>query len=121
LSKLPIFNWFFSQGDVLMTVNTHSDGVSVPSHVRQQEIVDFIVGVKPTPKLVAGDEGVTASMKFSGAIHECHFPWSSIVQMSVQDAVIQFRNPAAFNTKFEPTQPQESQARKKRGNLRIVK
>ena len=120
LSKLPVFEWFYPLGDVMVTVSTQVDGVDVPSSLRQQEIVDFILGEIPTPKLVADDNGVSAPMRFAGSLYSCYFPWDSIIQMSGQDAVMQFRNPMPAKSDYgmKPTQVAN---KKKRGNLKVVK
>jgi len=121
LSKLPVFEWFFNQGDVLITVNTHVDQVDIPPNLRNQEIVDFILGPTPTPKMTMDERGVTASMRFSGALYACYFPWTAIIQMSGQDAVIQFRNPLQAGEKSRGALDEETSQGKKRANLRLVK
>lgn len=120
MNKLPIFEWFFALGDVLVTVNTRSEGVDIPKTLDQQEMVDFIFGENPTPKVEADEYGVSAPMRFSGSLYPCYFPWSSIVQMSGRDAVIQFRNAETSSEAETPAKP-EKHAKKNRGNLRIVK
>jgi len=122
MNKLAIFESFYSAGDVLVTLNTNTDGLDIPSNLRSQEIVDFILGQTPTPKLTADDHGVSTPMRFSGSLYNCYFPWSAIVQMSGQDAVIQFRNPDLSKTS-QPAKkvPQESSVGGKRANLRLVK
>lgn len=130
MNKLPIFEWFASQGDVLVTVNTQFENVDIPGHLKRQELVDFILGETPTPKMSVDEHGVHAPMRFSGALFNCYFPWNSVVQMSSEDAVIQFRNTT------EPDAPakKESSAgsgkvakrsnpenRKERPNLRLIK
>lgn len=120
MNKLPIFEWFFALGDVLVTVNTKSEGVDIPKNLGQQEMVDFIFGENPTPKVEADEYGVSAPMRFSGSLYPCYFPWSSIVQMSGKDAVIQFRN-SDISAEPETPAPQKKQGKKNRGNLRIVK
>lgn len=124
MSKLPIFQWFAARGDVLISVNTGADGVDIPYHLRSQEIVDFILGPNPTPKMAADQEGIKASMRFAGKVYACRFPWDSIIQMSGHDAVIQFR---ATQSKPRGNGPGEKSGEKKRKepekrpNLRIVK
>ncbi|MGK7346733.1 MAG: hypothetical protein ACNS63_13085 [Candidatus Nitrospinota bacterium M3_3B_026] len=124
MSKLPIFQWFADRGDVLISVNTLTEGVDIPTHLKSQEIVDFILGVNPTPKMTAGQEGIKASMRFAGKVYTCRFPWDSIIQMSGHDAVIQFRSSQPQTQGREPGQNSGAKKRqkpKKRPNLRIVK
>lgn len=121
MSKLPIFEWFLSRGDVLISVNTRVDAVDVPPHLKRQEIVDFILGAVPTPKLSTGPEGIDASMRFAGKVYSCHFPWDSILQMSGHDAVIQFRNPLMEETPPENKNREKQGQKKTRPNLRVIK
>ncbi|VAX18866.1 hypothetical protein MNBD_NITROSPINAE03-230 [hydrothermal vent metagenome] len=120
MNKLPIFEWFYPQGDVMVTVNTHITGVDIPPDLRQQEIVDFILGDKPTPKLTADGVGISAPMRFHGSLYSCYFPWACVLQMSGQEAVMQFRNPTPVKGDFG-VQPKQAANKKRRGNLRVVK
>lgn len=120
LNKLPVFEWLYPLGDVMVTVSTQVDSVDVPASLRSQEIVDFILGEKPTPKLVADNNGVSAPMRFSGSLYSCYFPWDSIIQMSGQDVVMQFRNPIPIKSGYG-VKPTQVANKKKRGNLKIVK
>lgn len=121
MNKLPVFEWFAAQGDVLVTVNTSVAGVDIPARLRQQEVVDFILGETPTPKMTADERGVSAAMRFGGALHECHFPWEAIIQMSGQDSVIQFRNPTAATGTEPRPRPAPAAPKKKKPDLRLVK
>jgi len=120
LNKLPIFEWFYPQGDIMVTVNTNITGVDIPSDLRQQEVVDFVLGDKPTPKLTADGAGINAPMRFSGSLYSCYFPWDCVMQMSGQEAVMQFRNPIPVKGDFG-AQPKLAANKKRRGNLRVVK
>ncbi|VAX24315.1 hypothetical protein MNBD_NITROSPINAE02-123 [hydrothermal vent metagenome] len=121
MDKLPIFEWFLEYGDVLITVSAKLDSVDIPQHLKEQDVVDFILGPAPTPKMVIEKKGVKTPMRFSGAIHNCFFPWESIIQMSAQDAVIQFRNtdgvPKHVNQNKEP----QLKPKKDKTHLRIIK
>ncbi len=121
MNKLAIFEWFYSTGDVLITLNTHADGLDIPPNLRSQEMVDFILGEIPTPKITADAHGISTPMRFSGSLYNCYFPWSAIVQMSGQDAVIQFRNPDLSKASQPEKAPIERPAGKKRANLRLVR
>ena len=126
VNKVPVFEWFYGHGDVLVSVNTALDNVDVPVTLKRQEVVDFILGAAPTPKLSFNEEGIKTPMRFSGKLHECYFPWESIVQMSSQDAVIQFRNKHADIEKAATASATKQAKTKKakkagRANLRIVK
>ncbi len=116
VDKIPIFEWFLSSGDVLITVDTTFDGVDIPAHLNRQDSIDFILGATPTPKLSTETGGVKVPMRFSGALYSCYFPWGSIVQMSSQDAVIQFRS-APFAKDVKPSR----NMKKTKPNLRLVK
>jgi len=109
LNKLPIFEWFYPQGDVMVTVNTNITGVDIPSDLRQQEIVDFVLGDKPTPKLTADGVGISAPMRFSGSLYSCYFPWDCVMQMSGQEAVMQFRNPVPVKAETSGQQKKAGQ------------
>lgn len=123
MNKVPVFEWFYAQGDVLVTVNTALETVDVPANLKRQEMVDFILGEVPTPKLSFGEDGIRSSMRFSGKLHNCYFPWESIIQISSQDAVIQFRNNHAQPDQPVDTSQMKHAKRKKTGrpNLRVVK
>tara|TARA_B100000959_G_scaffold123970_1_gene130155 strand:- start:46136 stop:46525 length:390 start_codon:yes stop_codon:yes gene_type:complete len=126
-NRLPLFDWFYAQGDVLVTVSLNTEGVEVPKDLRQEEFADFVLGESPTPKLIADDVGVSASMRFSGALYSCYFPWTSIVQMSGTDAAVQFRNPLLTDTppdskEMHKCHNRNQHSRKKsKPNLRLVK
>ncbi len=120
MNKLPVFEWFFPLGDIMVTVNTRVEGVDIPPKLRQQEIVDFILGEIPTPKLKTDKNGITAPMRFSSSLYSCYFPWNSIIQMSGPDAVMQFRNPIPLEGNYG-AKPALAANKKKRGNLRVVK
>lgn len=87
---LPVFDWFYGHGDIMLTIRTKAPGVEVPVDLRANEFVDFIIGVKPTPKLQYDKFSITAPMRFSQKLYKCVFPWQSIVRISSDKAVIQF-------------------------------
>ena len=121
MSKLPVFEWFVSRGDVLISVNTSVSGVDIPSHFMKQEVVDFILGAMPTPKMSVNEDGIDASMRFSGSVRQCHFPWDSIVQMSGHDAVIQFRNTHLAPPAADENGRKQASRAKEKPNLRLIK
>jgi len=119
VNKLPIFEWFWTQGDILVTVNTKTPGVDVPEFLRQKELVDFIMGENPTPRLQADERGILVGMRFSLALHTCFFPWDSIERIKCPTSIIQFhREPEGTGNK-QPAKPEL--AKGKRSNLRLVK
>ncbi|MBI4664817.1 MAG: hypothetical protein HY751_00255 [Nitrospinae bacterium] len=128
MNKLPVFEWFFSMGDVLVSVNTAFEGVVVPPHLKGKENVDFIMGSVPTPNLAPDAEGVTASMRFGPSLHTCRFPWGSVTRMASPEAVIQFAKPQPLKEVESGPEPTEDTAKpagkkekKSKGHLRVVK
>lgn len=119
MNKVPVFEWFLEYGDVLITVNTHTKGVDIPPSLRDQEFVDFVLGPTPSPKMTTDQKGIRAPMRFSGALYHCYFPWDSVIQMSANEAVIQFRE---FKIEPETTAKKRPQEQKKnKTHLRVVK
>ncbi|VAX18854.1 hypothetical protein MNBD_NITROSPINAE01-1709 [hydrothermal vent metagenome] len=125
MNKVPVFEWFYTQGDLLVTVTTALESVDVPANLKRQEVVDFILGAVPTPKLSFDEIGIKTPMRFSGKLHNCYFSWESIIQMSSQDAVIQFRNKHAekeVDMAQQSVKPAAGTTKKPgRANLRVVK
>ena len=120
MDKIPILDWFLDYGDVLVTIDTKVVTVDIPAHLRDQEVVDFILGATPTPKMEVDKSGIRTPMRFSGVVHHCFFPWEAVLQMSAQDAVIQFRN--AHNQPEPNKAPPSNKAPKKdKTHLRVVK
>jgi len=123
LNKQPVFDWFWAQGDVLVTISTKTIGVDLPQFLREKEVVDFILGVDLTPRLQADDKGILVGMRFSGAPHTCFFPWDSVLRMECPNSVIQFRagalnSQSALQSKEKPA---PVSAKEKRPNLKLVK
>ena len=122
MNKLPVFEWYLDHGDVLLTVNSQARNVSLPPQFRDQENVNLVVGLKPTPELSADEWGVVAPMRFSGAAYTCKIPWMSVMQMSSQDAVISFRNGGKENTSSAQEIVSASiPDAKDRSHLRVIK
>ena len=122
MNKLPVFEWFYQYGDTLVTVATQMDVVDVPPQFRNQQLTDFILGRVPTPHMIADEKGITAPMRFGGALYNCVFPWESVVQIGGANAVIQFKSDVLAATPTEgvalrPSAP----VKKQRPNLRVVK
>jgi len=109
------------KGDVLISVSTNVSGVDIPAHLRKQEIVDFVLGATPTPKMSANDDGIEAAMRFAGDVYPCHFPWDSVLQMSGHDAVIQFRNNSHAEEAHGSAARKKNVQKKAKPNLRLVK
>ncbi len=103
---LPVFEWFYEHGDIMLTIRTTAPGVEVPVDLRANELVDFIIGAKPTPKLQYDKFNITAPMRFSQKLYKCIFPWNSIVRISSDKAVIQF-------TETDGSSPEKADSRKK--------
>jgi len=122
VNKLPVFEWFWGQGDVLVTVNTRAPEVDVPAFLREKELVDFIMGELPTPRLQADERGILVGMKFSGVPHTCFFPWDSIERMKGPASVIQFQAQPEAPAKKKPEKPEKPEPEKgKHPNLRLIK
>lgn len=119
VNKLPIFEWFWLQGDILVTINTKAPEVDVPAFLREKELVDFIMGENPTPRLQADERGILVGMKFSGAPHTCFFPWDSVERIKCPTSMIQFHTETDGTGKKQPAKPEL--AKSKRSNLRLVK
>ncbi len=118
VNKRPVFEWFLAQGDVMITVTPPSHGLIIPKHLATKDKIDFILGDIPTPNISIDDDGVVAPMRFAGELFKCVFPWSAMLQMSGQDAVIYFRTDAAMERE---SQQERTNKVKKRSNLRLVK
>ena len=122
MNKLPVFEWYLDHGDVLLTVNSQARNVSLPPQFRDQENVNLVVGLKPTPELSADEWGVVAPMRFSGAAYTCKIPWMSVMQMSSQDAVISFRDIRKTDASSTPEAVGAATIEvKDRSHLRVIK
>jgi len=117
INKEPVFAWFVESGDVMITVDPHDDRLDIPPHLRGADPVNFVLGVTPSPHMGYDGWGVTAPMRFAGNLYTCRFPWSAIMQMSSENAVIQFRT---AQTAAAPP-PRQTPDRKKKPTLRVVK
>jgi stringent starvation protein B len=106
----------------MITVNTKSPGVDIPLFLREKELVEFILGRDPTPRLQADANGILVGMRFGGKPYTCYFPWAAIGRMECPASVIQFRPQA--DTKQTVMGPEGAAAgpeKDKRPNLRVVK
>ena len=127
LNKIPIFDWFYEQGDVYLTVLlTGSDLLEIPSSIHEKKVETFVVGNTPTPNLTYDKNGIEAPMKFGNNYFNCFFPWECIIMMSCNSAVIQFATDE--KTIHSPEKPlkdkyplKKKKSIKKRGHLRVVK
>ncbi|MFQ5561507.1 MAG: hypothetical protein ACE5FU_13115 [Nitrospinota bacterium] len=91
INKIPVFDWFYEQGDVFLTIRFGlSNLIQVPTPMLGKEMETFVVGEVPTPKLTYNEQGVSAPMRFGNTFSTCFFPWESIVRMGGASAVIQF-------------------------------
>ncbi len=91
INKIPIFKWFYDQGDTYLSILTNcSDLLKIPQNFYDKKTETFIVGNTPSPNLTYDEKGVTAPMRFGSRIFNCFFPWDCILVMSNSSAVIQF-------------------------------
>lgn len=91
INKIPVFEWFYQQGDVFLTVLTGgSDSLKIPPQFFENKLETFVVGNSSTPNLTYDEIGITTPMRFGKDFFQCFFPWDSIIVMNGPAAVIQF-------------------------------
>ncbi len=122
MNKVRVFDLLYEDGDVLVTINTSVEGVSAPPNLADQETVSFVLGAVPTPNMEVSEWGIVASMRFTGNLFSCKIPWESVVQMSSENAVVQFRNAGEpEKSKPDPDTQSEPKQKKGRSHLRLIK
>ena len=115
INKIPVFDWFYEQGDVYLTLLiSGSDQIEIPSSIHERKMETFVVGNSPTPNLTYDEKGINAPMKFGNNYFNCFFPWECIIMMSGPNAIIQ------FVTEKKTIQPPKKSV-KKRNHLRVIK
>lgn len=130
LNKIPIFEWFYKQGDVFLTVIIDgSDLLKVPPEFYEKEMETFVVGNASSPKMTYDKNGLDAPMRFGARAFNCYFPWDCIFMMSNPNASIQFASmdkPKSTTTtakrpKNKYSSKTKSKSIKNKGHLRVVK
>ena len=128
INKIPVFDWFYEQGDVYLTLLiSGSDQIEIPSSIHEKKMETFVVGNSSTPNLTYDEKGINAPMKFGNNYFNCFFPWECIIMMSGPNAIIQ------FVTEQKTIQPHKKTLKKKcpvskkkksvnkRNHLRVIK
>ncbi|MBU2591448.1 MAG: hypothetical protein ABIJ24_00645 [Nitrospinota bacterium] len=91
MDKRPIFDWFYEQGDLYVTImTTNSPLIKVPPDIMKKKFEKLVIGESSTPRLTYNEEGISVSMRFGRKFEDCFLPWDSIVVMEGEEAVIQF-------------------------------
>lgn len=122
--KPEILKFFLDSGDVMIAVDTSREGVAVPSDISTQDVANFILGARSTPKLQIGVDQIIAPMRFGSSRFVCKFPWKSIVQISSENAVIQFQleeRGIANDEQQTANYRKYDSTRRKKPKLRVVK
>lgn len=123
INKIPVFEWFYEQGDVYVSVHLgSSDLLVLPPAMHDKKIETFVIGNASTPNLTFDEEGIKAPMRFGNNFFNCFFPWESIIMFSGQSAVMQF----ATEEKIHPPPEKKDKGKglkegRRKGHLRIVK
>lgn len=128
LNKIPVFDWFYEQGDVYITILLcGSDLLEIPSSFHEKKVETFVVGNAPTPNLTYDETGIEAPMKFGNNYFNCFFPWECIIMMGGPSAIIQFvtekkviHPPKKPSTKKFPLSKKKKSI-KDRSHLRVIK
>lgn len=128
VNKIPVFEWFYEQGDVYLTILlTGSDLLEIPSSIHKKKVETFVVGNAPTPNLTFNEKGVEAPMKFGNNYFNCFFPWECIIMMSGPSAIIQFATdekvirPPEKPLKEKHPFSKKKKSIKNRSHLRVIK
>ncbi|MFW2331911.1 MAG: hypothetical protein ACN4E2_06435 [Nitrospinota bacterium] len=111
VDKRAVLESFLKSGDTLISITPNSEDVKLPTFLKSNQVINFVLGSSSTPRLKLDTWGVEASMRFGSSKCICRFPWDSIIQMSSKSAVIQFvvrddiSKPAqALNRDYDTTQ-----------------
>jgi len=129
VDKRPIFDWFYEQGDIYLTImTTNSPLIKVPLEIMKKKFERLVIGETSTPRLTYNEEGINVSMRFGPKFEDCFLPWNSIVVMEGDEAVIQFAVSDIENDLVEE-EGEDSDAdentgekgKKKGGHLKLVK
>ena len=128
INKIPVFDWFYEQGDVYLTLLiSGSDQIEIPSSIHEKKMETFVVGNSSTPNLTYDEKGINAPMKFGNNCFNCFFPWECIIMMSGPNAIIQFVTekktiqPPKKSLKKKYPVSKKKKSVKKRNHLRVIK
>lgn len=124
VDKLPVFEWFYRQGDVYLTILIMgSNELKVPPHFYNKDVETFVVGDSPTPHLICDEHGISTPMRFGAKFFNCFFPWENIIMMTGENAMIQFRVKEKYkiDKKENASQKKEESTSKKTSYLKVIK
>ncbi len=129
MDKRPIFDWFYDQGDLYVTImTTNSPLIKVPPDIMKKKFEKFVIGGTSTPRLTYNEEGINVSMRFGRKFEDCFLPWDSIVVMEGDEAVIQFAVSDIEDDEIEEKGEEsrgadktEGEGKKRGGHLKLVK
>ena len=91
--KKTIFELLYNEGDVHILIATTANEVRIPAHVAvsaKEELIGFVLGMRPSPRLEIGEDGITAPLRFESERFRCFFPWESILQINSKYCVVFF-------------------------------
>lgn len=120
MTKLDYFSDLWSQGDVYVAVALNCPRVVIPEFIRSQgkETETFVLGLTPTPKLTADEDGITAPMRFNNYFVDCYFPWESVFALINDSVQIAFR-PEGMRPAPKP-EPSAGEKAKKNEKVRKI-
>lgn len=130
INKIPVFEWFYKQGDVFLTVIIDgSELLKVPPEFYEKKMETFVVGDTSSPNMNYDKNGLAVPMRFGARIFNCYFPWDCILTMSNPNASIQFTSldqPKSISTNAKRNKNKYSsniknKSIKNKGHLRVVK
>jgi hypothetical protein len=120
--KRVVVDKLLAQEDyVLLVINPMIEGVALPSpFMEARQPVPIHIGynmVIPIPDLEVNDQQISGTLSFDRAPFHCVFPWSSVMQVSVDDEHLVWVVPV--DDGILPDPPDEEDKRKK-PHLRLV-
>ena len=108
----------------LLVIDSSSAGVMLPEHLLEGgQPVGINIGLRlavPIPDLELDDAGIHGTLSFNRSPFHCTFPWSSIVQLSVEDEHLVWVLPRREEAPPKDARDDESAAEDKRPKLRLV-
>lgn len=101
---------------ILVVVNPAHPEVELPRPLRESgQPVALHIGFRmavPIPDLTVGEAGIEATLSFNRSPHHCRLPWSSIVQITVDDEHLVWLCPDAV-ARGEAREREESESKPK--------
>jgi hypothetical protein len=86
--KKQVLETLLARGDAYIHLDPRADGVCVPSHLQRQAALVLVVGLEmpiPIPDLRIDQDGIAATLSFSGRLHPCFVPWRSVYAIRNMD------------------------------------